>query len=136
MILHDSNDDSTPVDLDLDLVLEKMPPKTFIDTKTCDVLNELTFPSDITVRDAIDRVIRLVSVGSKRFLTNKVDRSRCYCSNTFYIQSSDFRCSDRCRRTTIIYDKGLVNAGATEHLSGGESLTNPVWGIVISSWIT
>jgi phosphoribosylformylglycinamidine synthase len=27
------------------------------------------------VRDALDRVLRLLSVGSKRFLTTKVDRS-------------------------------------------------------------
>ncbi|RLN44938.1 hypothetical protein BBJ29_007005 [Phytophthora kernoviae] len=75
VILHDSLDDSTPLDLELDLVLGNLPQKTFKDTKSTEPMSELSFPSDITLRDALDRVLRLVSVGSKRFVTTKVDRS-------------------------------------------------------------
>jgi phosphoribosylformylglycinamidine synthase len=32
-------------------------------------------PNGLTVEDALKRVLRLPSVGSKRYLTNKVDRS-------------------------------------------------------------
>ena len=35
----------------------------------------LSLPTDATVPSALERVLRLLSVGSKRFLTNKVDRS-------------------------------------------------------------
>ena len=38
-------------------------------------LEPLALPAGLTVRDALDRVLRLLSVGSKRFLTTKVDRS-------------------------------------------------------------
>ncbi|ETM98442.1 hypothetical protein PPTG_24617 [Phytophthora nicotianae INRA-310] len=75
VVLHDSQDDSTPFDLDLDLVLGKMPQKTFTDTKATEPVSELSLPADITLRDALDRVLRLLAVGSKRFLTSKVDRS-------------------------------------------------------------
>ncbi|KAI9908011.1 hypothetical protein PsorP6_002954 [Peronosclerospora sorghi] len=38
-------------------------------------MSALSLPVDLTLRDALDRVLRLLSVGSKRFLTGKVDRS-------------------------------------------------------------
>ena len=34
-----------------------------------------SLPADLTVASALDRVLRLLSVGSKRFLTSKVDRA-------------------------------------------------------------
>lgn len=49
-----------------------MPRKTF-DLKQ-DVIAKvpLTLPEDITVEKALNRVLRLVNVASKRYLTNKV----------------------------------------------------------------
>lgn len=38
------------------------------------VVQSLSLPASLTVSAALQRVLRLVSVGSKRFLTNKVDR--------------------------------------------------------------
>ena len=38
-------------------------------------LKELELPKDLTVREALNQVLRLPSVASKRYLTNKVDRS-------------------------------------------------------------
>jgi phosphoribosylformylglycinamidine synthase len=74
-VVHDELDDSTPVNLDLGKVLGNMPQKTFQDERIKHQYKPLEFPPDITVRDALDRVLRNLAVGSKRFLTNKVDRS-------------------------------------------------------------
>lgn len=51
-----------------------MPRKLFKLTKEILDLQPIKFPNNLTVKDALDRVLRLPSVGSKRFLTNKVDR--------------------------------------------------------------
>jgi phosphoribosylformylglycinamidine synthase len=75
VIVHDAKDDSTPFNLDLELVLGKLPQKTFVSNHPKQVLHPLNIPSDLSVSGALDRVLRLLSVGSKRFLTNKVDRS-------------------------------------------------------------
>nr|CCA20895.1 predicted protein putative [Albugo laibachii Nc14] len=73
VVLFDSNNDQVAVDLDLTLVLGEMPRKTFTDSHFPRVTDE--FPLHFPVAEALDRVLRLVSVGSKRFLTTKVDRS-------------------------------------------------------------
>ncbi|DAZ94385.1 TPA: hypothetical protein N0F65_003249, partial [Lagenidium giganteum] len=148
VVLHDSQDDSTPFDLDLDLVLGKMPQKTFKDSKAAEQLKELSLPVDITLRDALDRVLRLVSVGSKRFLTNKVDRSvsgliaqqqtvgplQLPLANCGVIAQTHFASeqsggkvpgvASACGEQPI---KGLVSPAAMARLSVGESLTNLVW---------
>lgn len=63
-----------PVDLDLELVLGKMPQKVFQLEKRAEKWSALNLPEDLTVDEALDRVLRLPSVASKRYLTNKVDR--------------------------------------------------------------
>jgi phosphoribosylformylglycinamidine synthase len=68
-------DGSTPFYMPLSLVLGKMPQKEFYFSTPTRTLFPLHFPGDITAAAALDRVLRLVDVGSKRFLTNKVDRS-------------------------------------------------------------
>ena len=56
-------------------VLGELPKKTFVDHSVAEML-----PEDLTVMQALDRVLRLLSVGSKRFLwllwllRSKVDR--------------------------------------------------------------
>jgi len=74
-VLHDSQDGSTPVDIEIDTLLGDIPQKTFEDSRSEVVLKPLTLPEELTVKDALNDVLRLVSVGSKRFLTNKVDRA-------------------------------------------------------------
>jgi len=64
-----------PVNLDLSLILANMPKKTFKFTDNSIRLKSLTLPPNLGILEALNRVLRLVSVGSKRFLTNKVDRS-------------------------------------------------------------
>ncbi|XP_008853975.1 phosphoribosylformylglycinamidine synthase [Nannospalax galili] len=65
----------TPVDLELDWVLGKMPQKEFFLQREPPVLQPLALPLGLSVRQALERVLRLPAVASKRYLTNKVDRS-------------------------------------------------------------
>ncbi|XP_006863468.1 PREDICTED: phosphoribosylformylglycinamidine synthase [Chrysochloris asiatica] len=65
----------TPVDLELEWVLGKMPRKEFFLQRQLPVLQPLALPPGLSVRLALDRVLRLPAVASKRYLTNKVDRS-------------------------------------------------------------
>lgn len=75
----ESDEKSTdlPVDLDLNQVLEDVPPKTFeLSTMgTRDIKPQSFKLQSYDLFTLIKQVFRLVSVGSKRFLTNKVDRS-------------------------------------------------------------
>ena len=64
MVVKDSKTGKTVV------MLGELPKKTFVDHPVAEML-----PEDLTVMQALDRVLRLLSVGSKRFLTSKVDRS-------------------------------------------------------------
>ena len=75
LILHDDNDGSEPVNLPLEHVLGSIPQKIFDLSTVEPKRTPLVLPDSLTVREALDRVLRLVSVGSKRFLTTKVDRS-------------------------------------------------------------
>lgn len=77
VVVKDSADGTTPVDLPLELVLGKMPQKTFTDSHSENKLEPFVLPEGTTVKDACDRVLRLLSVGSKRFLVHKV---RYFCS--------------------------------------------------------
>ena len=80
MVVKDSKTGETAVDLDLELVLGELPKKTFVDHHVPAVLKPLVLPEQLTVMQALDRVLRLLSVGSKRFLwllwlvTSKVER--------------------------------------------------------------
>ena len=74
-VVHDSLDGTTPVDIEIDTLLGSIPQKTFEDRRIRANLKPLALPDGLTVRDALYDVLRLVSVGSKRFLTSKVDRA-------------------------------------------------------------
>ena len=75
LVVYDEKDNTTPVDLPLNEVLGNLPRKQFRDKRVAIELAPLTLPEGLTVKDALDRVLRLPSVCSKQFLTNKVDRS-------------------------------------------------------------
>jgi phosphoribosylformylglycinamidine synthase len=74
-VLHDSLDNTTPVDIEIDTLLGSIPQKTFEDSRSITALKPLTLAEGLTIKDALYDVLRLVSVGSKRFLTSKVDRA-------------------------------------------------------------
>lgn len=61
-----------PVDLQLEWVLGKMPQKFFQMERLTPNLQPLSLPAGLTVKDALERVLRLPAVASKRYLTNKV----------------------------------------------------------------
>ena len=141
IVLHDETDGSTPVNLNLEKVLGDMPQKTFHLTRVQPVLEPLKLPEDITIRDALERVLRLVSVGSKRFLTNKVDRSvtgliaqqqcagplQLTLSNVAVISQSHFGLSGAAISIGEQPIKGLINTPAMARMSVAEALMNIVW---------
>jgi len=61
-----------PVDLQLEWVLGKMPQKEFKMERLVMTHQPLALPAKLTVKDALQRVLRLPAVASKRYLTNKV----------------------------------------------------------------
>jgi len=75
IVLYDSKEDKNIVDLDLESVLGDLPQKTFVSDRLRPALEEFKLPSSETIESALDRVLRLATVSSKRFLTTKVDRS-------------------------------------------------------------
>jgi phosphoribosylformylglycinamidine synthase len=141
IVIHDATDGSTPVNLELSKVLGAMPRKTFNLERIPPVLEPLKLPDHITVTDALDRVLRLVSVGSKRFLTNKVDRSvsgliaqqQCVgplqltLSDVAVVGQSHFGMTGAALSIGEQPLKGLINPGAMARMCVGESLTNIVW---------
>ncbi len=141
IVLHDSADDSTPVNLELSKILGKMPPKTFRLERTEPELRPLRLPEALTVREALDRVLRLLSVGSKRFLTSKVDRSvtgliaRQQCTGPLQLTLADvavvaqshFGVTGAAISIGEQPIKGLVSPEAMARMSVGEALTNMVW---------
>jgi len=141
VILHDATDDSTPVDLVLDHILGEVPQKTFELKRHPPKLEPLTLPPDLRVEEALDRVFRLLSVGSKRFLTTKVDRSvsglvaqqqcagplQLTVADVAVIASSHFETTGAATAIGEQPMKGLVDAGAMARMAVGEALTNLVW---------
>jgi phosphoribosylformylglycinamidine synthase len=146
IVLYDAADGSTPVNLELSKVLGEMPQKTFHLKRIESNLEPLTLPLDVTVREALERVLRLVSVGSKRFLTNKVDRSvtgliaqqQCVgplqltLSDVAVVSQSHFSLTGAAIAIGEQPIKGLISPQAMARLSVGEALTNIVWAKVSS----
>ncbi|XP_033111209.1 phosphoribosylformylglycinamidine synthase-like [Anneissia japonica] len=130
-----------PVDLQLDWVLGKMPQKVFNYNRCKPNLSQLTLPKDLSIRDALDRVLRLPSVASKRYLTNKVDRAvtgliaQQQCVGPLHTPLADvavtaFSHFDTVGSATAIGEqpiKGLVDAHCGARMSVGEALTNLVF---------
>ena len=118
-----------------------MPQKVFKLDRREISLKPLDLPKDLTVRKVLDRVLRLVSVGSKRFLTNKVDRSvtgliaqqqcagplQLTVSDVAVIAQSHFGLTGAACSIGEQPIKGLINPAAMARMSVGEALTNIVW---------
>jgi len=140
-IVHDEKDDSTPVNLNLAKVLGNMPQKTFRDERIEPSLIPLEWPKDLSVEEALSRVLRNLAVGSKRFLTNKVDRSvtgliaRQQCCGPLQLTVGDVAVIAQSHfgltgAATSIGEqpiKTLVNPEAGARMAVGEALTNIVW---------
>ncbi len=140
-VLHDESDGSTPVNLSLKKILGDMPQKTFRMDRVQPTVEPLNLPAGITVRESLDRVLRLVSVGSKRFLTNKVDRSvtgliaQQQCSGPLQLTVSDAAVVSQSHlgitgSAISIGEqpiKGLIDPAAMARMTIAEALTNIVW---------
>ena len=143
IVLWDANDDSTPVNLDLDAVLGDMPQKTFALDKIATHAAPLELPDDLTVAAALDRVLRLLSVGSKRFLTTKVDRAvtglvaqqpcagplQLTVADVAVIAQSHFGVTGAATAIGEQPIKGLLDPAAMARMCVGEALTNLVWAL-------
>jgi phosphoribosylformylglycinamidine synthase len=141
IVLHDEKDGSTPVNLDLKMVLGDMPQKTFAFERMNPELIALRLPDGLTVKEALERVLRLLSVGSKRFLTNKVDRSvtgliaRQQCAGPLQLTVSDvaviaqshFGLTGAAIAVGEQPIKGLIDPAAMARMSVAEAITNIVW---------
>jgi phosphoribosylformylglycinamidine synthase len=140
-VVHDEGDDSTPVNLNLSKVLGNMPQKTFKDERSEHSLEFLELPADLSVEEALSRVLRNLAVGSKRFLTNKVDRSvtgliaRQQCCGPLQLTVGDVAVIAQSHfgltgAATSIGEqpiKMLVNPKAGARMAVGEALTNIMW---------
>jgi phosphoribosylformylglycinamidine synthase len=141
VVVYDGRTDTTPVDLDLESVLGDMPRKTFELHRAERTLTPVDLPDALTVREALNRVLRLLSVGSKRFLTNKVDRSvtglvaRQQCVGPLQLTLSDVAVVAQSHAgttgiATAIGEqpiKGLIDPAAMARMTIGEAVTNIVW---------
>ncbi|GLH08832.1 CLUMA_CG000196, isoform A [Gryllus bimaculatus] len=133
-----------PVDLELELVLGKMPRKTFVLDRQPSIVKSLSFPKALTVLGALDRVLRLPSVSSKRFLTNKVDRcvtglvAQQQCVGPLHTPLADVAVTALSHFNfegiaTAIGEqpiKGLINAAAGARMTVGEALSNLVFAAI------
>ena len=140
-VLHDAADDSTPVDIELDVLLGNIPQKTFADQHRDPGLQPLDLPQNLSVAGALHDVLRLLSVGSKRFLTNKVDRAvtglivRQQCCGPLQLPVSDVAVVAQSHFgltgiATAIGEqpvKMLVDPAAGARMAVGEALSNLVW---------
>ncbi|MGR0480971.1 MAG: phosphoribosylformylglycinamidine synthase [Candidatus Electronema sp. V4] len=139
-VVSDEQDGSTPVDVELKEVLGHIPQKTFSDNRIPRRGGSRTAPTS-SVRDHLRNVLRLVSVGSKRFLTNKVDRSvtgliaRQQCCGPLQLTVGDVAVVAQSHFgltgiATAIGEqpiKMLINPAAGARMAVGEAWTNLVW---------
>lgn len=140
-VLHDADDDSTPVDIELDVLLGNIPQKTFTDSRRDPGLLPLSLPPDLSVKAALHDVLRLLSVGSKRFLVSKVDRAvsglivqqQCCgplqlpVSDVAVVAQSHFGVTGIASAIGEQPIKMLVDPAAGARMAVGEALTNLVW---------
>ncbi|MCI5146910.1 MAG: phosphoribosylformylglycinamidine synthase, partial [Candidatus Electrothrix sp. AR3] len=111
------------------------------DPDCLDRANTRFAPTDLNIRDCLDNVLRLVSVGSKRFLTNKVDRAvsgliaQQQCCGPLQLTVADVAVVAQSHfgltgGATAIGEqpiKMLVNPAAGARMAVGEAWTNLVW---------
>lgn len=140
-VVYDERDGSTPVDLNLNRVLGSIPQKTFEDQRIEPILKPLILPKELSVEQALYRVLRNIAVGSKRFLTNKVDRSvtglivqqpccgplQLTISDVAVIAQSHFGLTGAATSIGEQPIKMILNPKAGARMAVTESLTNLVW---------
>lgn len=138
IVLWDEKENKAVVDMDLEAVLGDLPQKTFEDTRTSYVGAAMNLPKTTTVRQVLDRVLSLMTVGSKRFLTTKVDRSvtglvaQQQCVGSLQLPLSDFAITAQSHfsvrgSATAIGERPTITSlspSAMARMSVGEMMTN------------
>ena len=141
IVVHDALDDSTPVDLELAPILTSIPQKTFELERIPRKNEPLQLPADLPVAEALHKIFRLPSVGSKGYLVHKVDRSvtglvaRQQCCGPLQLPVSDVAVTAQSHfgvtgAAIAIGEqpvKGLVDVRAGARMAVAEALTNMVW---------
>ncbi|XP_031616970.1 phosphoribosylformylglycinamidine synthase [Contarinia nasturtii] len=131
---------TVPFDMHLKDILGEMPRKEYNLTTEQKVLVplELDFLDKTDVSEPLKRVLSLVGVGSKRFLTNKVDRcvtgliAQQQCIGPLHTPLADFACTTVSHFTyegiaTSIGmqpTKGVISAKANARMSVAEAISN------------
>lgn len=140
-VLYDSRNGKNAVDLPLSAVLGKMPQKTFTSHSFKSMGSKLHLPKSSTLNTLLERILRNLSVGSKRFLTTKIDRSvtglvaQQPCVGPLHIPLADYGATvqsyfEHHGMATSIGEQpiiGLLNPEAMARMTVGESLTNIVF---------
>ncbi|UXI16038.1 proline-rich protein 5-like [Sarcoptes scabiei] len=133
-----------PVHLNLEMVLASMPRKIFRFKTKSIVLQPLRIPKDQSLIQSLERVLRLPSVASKRYLTTKVDRcvtglvAQQQCVGPQHTPLSDYALialnyfSYRGSVTSIGEQpiKGLIKPEANGQLSVAEAITNMMFCVI------
>ncbi|XP_068174777.1 phosphoribosylformylglycinamidine synthase isoform X2 [Antennarius striatus] len=141
LVSDEGDGERPPVDLQLEWVLGKMPQKVFKMERLKWNSQPLALPAGLTVRAALDRVLRLPAVASKRYLTNKVDRSvtglvaqqQCVgplhtpLADVAVVALSPFNLEGAATAIGEQPIKGLVCPAAGARMAVGEALTNLVF---------
>ncbi len=139
-VVEDRETATTPVDIHLPSLLGEMPRKSFTDRRRPRPTAAFALP-ETGVAEALERVLRLVSVGSKRFLTSKVDRAvtglvvQQQCCGPLQLPVADCQivAQSHFAGSAIASSIGeqaikmLVSPEAGARMAVGESLTNLVW---------
>ena len=73
IVVVDSSNNTTPVDLDLEQILGNLPKKEWKSSRRNRRLPAFTPPDDMAIAQALEMVFRLPAIGSKDFLVTKVD---------------------------------------------------------------
>ncbi|KAG1678329.1 Phosphoribosylformylglycinamidine synthase [Nymphon striatum] len=137
----DDHEKKHPVELDLSNCLPSGVQKEFVSNRMSVDLEPLKFPEGMLLIHSLERVLRLPAVASKRYLTNKVDRSvtgliaQQQCVGPLHTPLADVAVVaisyfDKVGSATAIGEqpiKGLIDPAAGARLSVAESLSNLVF---------
>jgi len=141
IVVYDAKTRKKVVNLNLKQIFNEVPQKTFEFKTQKRKLPALRLPKDLTISQALELTQRLLAVGSKRFLTTKVDRSvtgliaQQQCLGPLQITLSDYAAvaNSHFQTTGAATSIGerpileLINPAAMARMSAAEALTNLVW---------
>lgn len=137
---------TVPFDMHLKDIMGEMPQKKYRSNTTINKLRPLeleflTLPLESVLDEQVENVLSLLSVGSKRFLTNKVDRcvtglvAQQQCVGPLHTPLADFACTAVSHYTTqgiatsigTQPSKNIISPAANARMSVAEAISNLVF---------